>query len=403
MVMNIRALLTKAFTRSSKNDHKGDNHFLVGSYEWLQNITRVGGSDSEKMAAVFNAVRLLSEVPASLPIRIYKIEDHNKKRILDHPVVWLLQRPNSFQSNYILFETLFRSLQLHGNAIAVIRFSEQGMPTSIIPVSWLSTIIRIDKDLNLIYKISDTKIQGSFLSHEIIHLKINTKDGIIGRSPIMVGKDNLALGKSAEAFGKEFFDKKGQFKGWVKAPQAFKSEEAYREWSRKFNSSLKDNFSTPVLENNMEYHPVPINNDQAQFIATRQFSIQDVARWFNIPPHLLKDLSRATFSNIEHQNIEFVVYSLRSLIKMVEAELNLKLFDPKEDLTIKYSVDGLLRGDTKTRLAYIKGLTQAGILTRNEARELENLPKIEGLDNDQPLYPAHLAGKLNEEDKTSKE
>ncbi|QZE15360.1 phage portal protein [Halosquirtibacter laminarini] len=399
--MKIRALLSNAFTRSKKNDQQDDNNHLVGSYDWLQNITRVGGSDSEKMAAVFNAVRLLSEVPASLPIRLYKQEDHNRTRLFDHPVVQLLNTPNGFQTNYIFFETLFRSLQLHGNAIAVIRFSEQGVPTSIIPVSWLSTVVHMDRALNLIYKISDTKIQGSFLSYEVLHLKINTKDGIIGRSPVMVGRENLALGKSAESFGKEFFDKKGQFKGWVKAPQAFKSEEQYKEWSRKFHGALKDNFSTPVLENNMEYHPVPINNDQAQFIATRQFSIQDVARWFNIPPHLLKDLSRATFSNIEHQNIEFVVYSLRSLIKMVEAELKQKLIDPKEGLTIKYSVDGLLRGDTKTRLEYVKGLTQAGILTRNEARELENLPKIEGLDNDQPLYPAHLAGKMNKKDNTS--
>jgi HK97 family phage portal protein len=160
------------------------------------------------------------------------------------------------------------------------------------------------------------------------------------------------------------------------------------------------NFGTPILDQGVKYKPLGLSPEAAQMLETRTFALQDIARIFNLPPHLLADLSRATFSNIEHQDIQFVKYSLRPSIKRYETELQTKLLfdDELGDHEIKFNLDGLLRGDTQTRSTYYHNAILDGWMSRNEVREMENMNEKEGLGK--MLYAANelIVGENKEEE-----
>ncbi|MEI7524555.1 MAG: phage portal protein [Mariniphaga sp.] len=358
----------------------------------------VNAETALKLSAVWCAVRLLSEIPASLPKTIISQEkDGSYATLYDDPVNSLLEFPNEYMTGFDFHELMNASLQLRGNAVAVIYRDRKGNPVKLLPVNYSGVQIRMKNGL-LYYVINDILfgINQNFFATDIIHYKLFSSDGIIGRSPIRLAKDNIGLALSAENYGGEFFRKGGNHKAVIETQQGFKSYTEYAKWREKYDeehSGIGSDHGTPVLQPGMSYKQLTMSMEDAQFIATRQFSIADIARWYNIPAHLLHDLSRATFSNIEHQDLQFIKYSLRGLITRQEKEWEFKMFPPerRNQVNVKFDMDGLARGDMAARSAYMTTMVNGGIITPDEGRAVENRPPIPG--GDKLRTPQNIVGK----------
>lgn len=357
----------------------------------------VNSETSLKFSAVWNAVRLLSEIPASLPKEVVQNHPDGSFEILKNdPIDSLLHYPNELMSGFDFHELMNAMLQLTGNAVAILIRDRRGIAIEAIPVYWGSVNILFNNKV-LIYRVHDTlwNIHGDFLPGDVIHYKLLAYNGLVGRSPIQQAKDNIGLALSAEKYGAEFFRKGGNHKGVIETTTEFKSNAEYKLWREAYDkehAGLNSNHGVPILQRGMTYKQLTMSMEDAQFIGTRQFSIADIGRWFNLPPHLIGDLSRATFSNIEHQDLQFIKYTLRGLITRQEEEWEFKLIAPdRRRLTdIRFNLDGLSRGDMAARSTYITTMVNGGILLPNEGRAVEGRgPLPEG---DKIRIPANIVG-----------
>ena len=237
------------------------------------------------------------------------------------------------------------------------------------------------EDGKLIYCVKDTGdkvLDGDHSPDKFLHFKDISFDGLIGLSRISLANTAISIAQSAEAFGEEFFNKGGWSRGIIETDQAM-GDDAFTAFAKRWKANA--NFGTPVLDMGKKYKQLKIPMEDAQFIATREFQLQDIARVFRVPPHLLADMSKATYSNIENAGIEFVTYGLRPMVKRYEAELELKLLgDQLGKKNIRFNLDGILRGDTASRTAYYAAMKQNKIMTTNEIRGLENMNPLEGGD-----------------------
>jgi HK97 family phage portal protein len=241
----------------------------------------------------------------------------------------------------------------------------------------------------------DMGIKGTFMYWEVIHFRMLSRNGITGISPIAAARESIGLGLAAEKFGADFFNKGGNLKG-VLETESHMDDKVFQAWKahwEKYYGGAVGDHTTPILEYGLKYKPLGIPPNDAQFIETRIFQLQDIARFFNVPPTFLADLSRSSFSLGEMLDMQFVKYSLRPLVKREEVELEAKLVNRTErgTISIKHNMDGLLRADAKTRAVFGQTMVMTGTFTRNEVREIENKAPLEGLDK--PLDPAYLTGK----------
>lgn len=334
---------------------------------------------SLKFTGVLAAVGLRSSLLASMPIMVYKRIADGRQELPEDPVFRLLAyQPNPYMNAFTFWELINTHLDLWGNAYAIIT-RKNGVPFAISPVHPSLVEPKVDGGLNYaILKPDEFGLKPSYKPQDILHFKGISTDGIKGKSPIMLAKESIGLGLAAEKFGATFFNNNGHSRGIIEAP---------RQVGDTVKKALKENWEknkdhgTPLLEDGMTYKPLSIPPEDAQFIGTRQFQIQDIARIYQVPPHLLGELSRSTFSNVEHSDIQFVKYGLRPMVKRYEKELELKLFPA--DLyvkSIKFNLDGILRGDTASRVAYYSSGIQNRWLSPNEARAMENMNPREGGD-----------------------
>ena len=341
--------------------------------------------DSDKaltLTSVWNAIRLLSESVSSLPISVYKKENNGDKvEDVNHRIYNLIKfKPNNFQNKITFFEYIMYSVLTDGNSYVQIVRDNSANPVQLIPLNPDYVNIFI-KDNELFYQMDG----GSVLdSADVLHIKLITDDGIEGLSPIDQCAKAINWNLSIEEFGSTFF-KNGAKPSSVLSTDRALSETAIERLKNSFNSSyakLKSSNSTIILEEGLTFKPISISPEQAQFLASRQFGIEEIARIFNIPPHMLKDLSKSSFNNIEMQSQEYVTYTLMPYLTRIEQEMNLKLFRTNElgKTFVEFNVNGLLRGDVKTRNEAYKTAIQNGYMSINEVRQKENLNSIEGGD-----------------------
>lgn len=353
---------------------------------------------AQKFSAVWQAMRILSELPASLPIEVYEENGQNRKPV-DHRVKDLLMKPNDWMNRFTWTELMNSWLQGWGNGVSVIERS--GSSFRLIPIHPSGVKPKL-KDGKLYYQIDDKEfgIKKTYFSEEVLHYRGYTNTGFWGKGPIAVAKDNIGLGLAAEEFGAKFFRKGGNIKAVIET-EGHMSDQEFKEWKKRWDAhyaGTAGDHTTPVLEYGLKYKNNTIAPDAAQFLQTRQFSIQDVARWFNVPPHMLGDLSRSTFSNVEHQDIQFVKYTLRPIIRRQEIELEEKLLMPGErgKIRIRFNLDGLLRGDLASVTQHIKEMVMIGVLSPDEGRGLLNRNSRPG--GNEFYKPANIVGKENKED-----
>jgi HK97 family phage portal protein len=356
----------------------------------------VNEETAQKFSAVWLAMRIWSELPASLPVEVYEENGVNRK-LIDHEVKDLLMKPNALMNRFTWDETMNAHLAGWGNGISVINRS--GSRASSLMVVHPSTVKQSISDGRLMYKIDDKDmgVKGTFFAEEILHYRGYTTTGLWGKSPIQAAKDNISIPLAAEKFGARYFAKGGNLKSVIET-DGHMSDAEFKEWKKRYNeaySGVTGDHETPILEYGMKMKQLTIAPDAAQFIETRQFGVTDVARWFNLPPHMLADLTRATFSNIEHQDLQFVKYSLRPFIRRKEIELEEKLLLPKErgKIRIRYNLDGMLRGDLASVTQHVKEMVLSGVLSPDEGRGLLNRnPRPGGAE----FYtPANIVGNTN--------
>ena len=336
----------------------------------------VGSDNALTFTAVWAAIRLLSESVSSLPLNVFTNSDGDKIVAENNPVYPLLKiRPNNYQSKITFLEKVMMDLLTKGNSYVRIERNRGAIPTALLPLNADDVNIKFIDGV-LFYETGSNIYDAS----DILHFKTITKDGIIGLSPIDQCKNSIGWGMAVEEFGNTFFKNGAKLSGVLQTDRAL-SETAIGRLKNSFNNvyaQLTGSNSTVVLEEGLTFKPISISAEQAQFLASRTFSIEEVARIFNIPPHMLKDLSKSSFNNIEMQSQEFVTYTLMPYLTRIEQEMNLKLFRTNEigKTFVEFNVNGLLRGNTKDRSEFYRTMLNIGAMSINEIRNKENMNKI---------------------------
>ena len=365
-----------------------------------------GGSTSGKavnertamqMTAVYACVRVLSEAVAGLPLHVYRYrEDGSKEKALKHPLYRILHdEPNPEMSSFNFRETLMGHLLLYGNAYAQIIRNGRGEVMGLYPLMPAKMTVDRDSGGNLYYLYSrgsdDAPEAGEngqvyLPPDQVLHIPGLGYDGIVGYSPIAMAKNAVGLGIATEEYGAKFFANDASPSGILEHPGVLKNPDKVREsWNKLFRGSVNSH-QIAVLEEGLKYQPIGISPDQAQFLETRKFQLNEIARIFRVPPHMVGDLEKSSFSNIEQQSLEFVKYTLEPWLMRWEQAMGRRLFTEgeKESYFIRFNVEGLLRGDYESRMNGYAVARQNGWMSANDIRELENLDRI----------PAELGGDL---------
>jgi HK97 family phage portal protein len=288
-------------------------------------------------------------------------------------------------------------LALRGNAFCQIIANSKGEITELMPIHPDRVRMEVMDTGDFRYRV---RMQNGdemvFPRGQIWHLRGLSSDGLMGMSPIELARESLGMALAAQDYGARFFTNDAKpTGGWIEFPGNFKDAEAKRVFRDSYQAaqSGSNRGKVLVLENGMKFHEVGVTNKDAQFLELRKFQITDIARMFRVPPHMIADLDRATFSNIEQQSLEFVMHTMTPWAERWEASIESDLMLDGDQLEIEFDFANLMRGDAASRSAYYQSGIQNGWLTRNEARISENLNPLQGLD--QPLRPLNM---VEEED-----
>ena len=342
-----------------------------------------------QMTAVYSCVRILAETVACLPLHVYKYNGSGgKEKYLKHPLYKLLHdEPNPEMTSFSFRETLMSHLLLWGNAYAQIIRNARGEVIALYPLMPNKMTVDRDKNGRLFYlyqrNIEDVPTLGRdslvYLDpSDVLHIPGLGFDGLVGYSPIAMAKNAVGLSMATEEYGAKFFANGATPGGVLEHPGTIKDPRKVKEsWNMAYQGSANSH-RVAVLEEGMKYQPIGISPEQAQFLETRKFQINEIARIFRVPPHMLADLEKSSFSNIEQQSLEFVKYTLDPWIIRWEQTMcrSLLMESEKTEVFIKFNVDGLLRGDYVSRMNGYATARQNGWMSANDIRELENLDRI---------------------------
>jgi len=341
-----------------------------------------------QMTAVYSCVRILSEAIAGLPVHLYKYTDRGgKERASEHPLYSLLHdEPNPEMTSFVFRETLMTHLLLWGNAYAQIIRNTYDNVIGLYPLMPDRMAVDRDEHGKLFYEYQMQNDDGAALKsgtiklspEDVLHIPGLGFDGLVGYSPIAMAKNAIGMAAACEEYGAKFFANGATPGAVLEHPGILKDPEKVREsWNATFRGSGNSN-KIAVLEEGMKYTPIAISPEQAQFLETRKFQINEIARIFRIPPHMIGDLDKSSFSNIEQQSLEFVKYTLDPWVQRWEQAINKSLLRPHEKgkYFVRFNVDGLLRGDYQSRMqGYSIGI-QNGFMSPNDVRSLEQLDLI---------------------------
>jgi len=350
----------------------------------------VTGDTALRYTAVYAAIKLLSENIAGLPKEVMvRTDDGGFLPATDHPAFRLLTGdPNPYTDSFTFWFTIIAWLEGKGNAFAVIKH-EKGRPVALYQVNpdWVRVLL-VNGEKMYVVKALDPDLaflDGTYLEYEMLHFILFTLDGLIGVDPIVYNAAAIGEGIAAQKFTSDFFRTGGAIKGVLETDQAL-GDDDYAAFMKHYHATA-GNGTTPLLEYGFKYKAVSLSPEAAQLISSKTFTIDDIARIFGIPPHMLAEMSHATFSNIEQQNIFFGSYSLRPICKRIEKQLERKLFldSESERYHVKFDLNGLMRGDASARAVFYEKGINAGWMTPNEAREYEGLRRLPGLD--EPRIP----------------
>lgn len=374
------------FSRLFRNSPENPSTSLSNPAAWLTglfNSSATGVQVSEDNALTFSAVyaatRIISETIASIPLNVYKYDGETRTIAKDHPIqILLAEAPNPVSSTFTFREAMAANLVLHGNCYAKIFFNAAGRPISLIPLDPLKVQVKI-VDGEKVYIFNDKE---TLLDYEVLHVVGLSFNGLTGKSPLNVAREAIAIGLSAQEYGARFYSNGANTGGVITAPGRLSLEAINRlkqSWNRS-NGGNSNSHGTAILEEGMKYDKIGLDPEAAQFLQSRKFQVNEIARIFRIPPSYLADLDNSsTRANVEQQAIQFVRDCITPYVRRFEVELNRKLFrEDERDYYAYFSVDGLMRGDLKGRYEAYAVARNWGWLSVNDIRDLENLNPIKG-------------------------
>lgn len=384
-MLNLRQLFRARDKPSNSLNGNTYSFFLGGS----SSGKAVNERSAMQMTAVYSCVRILSEAVAGLPLHIYRYDGKGgKDKALDHPLYRLLHdEPNPEMTSFAFRETLMTHLLLWGNAYAQVIRNGKGEVIALYPLMPSKMIVDRDQAGRIYYAYSRTQEDANTLGrdqqvllspHDVLHIPGLGFDGLVGYSPIAMAKNAIGMAIACEEYGASFFANGAAPGGVLEHPGVVKDPKRVREsWNAIYQGS-RNAHRIAVLEEGMAYKAIGISPEQAQFLETRKFQINEIARIFRVPPHMVGDLEKSSFSNIEQQSLEFVKYTLDPWVVRWEQSLHRALFslEEKKRLFVRFNLDGLLRGDYQSRMAGYAVGRQNGWMSANDIRELENLDRI---------------------------
>lgn len=380
------------------------------AYTWLGVGPSKSGVDvseltAKRFTAVLGCIKILSETLASMPIIIYRARDPSNKnkgkdRATDHPLYDILKcAPNDEMPAYSLKETMMEHCTSSGNTFAQIVRNRRGQVISLHLLPWTVTDVRRNiETYKLEYTTNDRGKLVTLPYSEVFHIPGLGFDGIKGYSPIRMAMEAVGIGLAAEQFAASFYGNGTHLGGVLEHPSTM-TEQAHKNLKADFESKyrgLANAHSVPILEEGMKFHELGIKPEEAQFIETRRFQIEEIARIYRVPLHMLQDLERSTNNNIEHQSLEFLRDTMMPWFTRWEQWIDFKLLTKEErqqGYHSEFLINAILRGDTKARAEFYNWMRQNGILNADEIRELENWNPQE--DEDGNPYPGGRAYLVN--------
>ena len=386
--MGIKSLFGFGQARDKPVDKAAD-----AGYSFLFGRTTSGKPVNERTAmqttAVYACVRILAEAVASLPLHVYEYQDDGGKKLVhDHPLYYLLHdEPNPEMTSFVFRETLMSHLLIWGNAYAQIIRDGAGRVLGLYPLLPDKMDVQRDDKGNIYYVYSRNSDENPMFkeygnirlkAEDVLHIPGLGFDGLIGYSPIAMAKNAVGMTLACEEYGASFFANGANPGGVLEHPGVLKDPSKVRESWNSVYRGVSNAHKIAVLEEGMKYQQIGIPPEEAQFLETRKFQINEIARLYRIPPHMVGDLDKSSFSNIEQQSLEFVKYTLDPWVIRWEQSLQRSLLLPGEKgkYFIKLNVDGLLRGDYQSRMnGYAVG-RQNGWFSANDVREMENMNPI---------------------------
>ena len=386
--MGIKSLFGFGQARDKPVDKAAD-----AGYSFLFGRTTSGKPVNERTAmqttAVYACVRILAEAIASLPLHVYEYQDDGGKKLVhDHPLYYLLHdEPNPEMTSFVFRETLMSHLLIWGNAYAQIIRDGAGRVLGLYPLLPDKMEVQRGDRGNIYYVYSRNSDENPMFkeygniklkAEDVLHIPGLGFDGLIGYSPIAMAKNAVGMTLACEEYGASFFANGANPGGVLEHPGVLKDPSKVRESWNSVYRGVNNAHKIAVLEEGMKYQQIGIPPEEAQFLETRKFQINEIARLYRIPPHMVGDLDKSSFSNIEQQSLEFVKYTLDPWVIRWEQSLQRSLLLPGEKgkYFIKLNVDGLLRGDYQSRMnGYAVG-RQNGWFSANDIREMENMNPI---------------------------
>ena len=380
------------FSGLFKSRDKPQNSTAGSAYAFYMGGTTSGKAVTERsamhMTAVYSCVRILAEAVAGLPLHMYRYtSDGSKEKAIDHPLYRLLHdEPNPEMSSFVFRETLMTHLLLWGNAYAQIIRNGKGEVMALYPLMPNRMEVNRDSLGRLYYQYTTQSddvptVKGTTVyldPSEVLHIPGLGFDGLVGYSPIAMAKNAIGMAIACEEYGAKFFANGAAPSGVLEHPGTIKDPARLREtWQSQFGGSSNSG-KVAILEEGMKYTPISISPEQAQFLETRKFQINEIARIFRVPPHMVGDLEKSSFSNIEQQSLEFVKYTLDPWVIRWEQSIHRTLLNEteKKEYFVKFNLEGLLRGDYQSRMNGYATARQNGWMSANDIRELENLDRI---------------------------
>ncbi len=371
------------FNRFFKSRDKPQNSLFGSTNSFFFGRTTSGKTVNERSAmqtgAVYACVRILAETIASLPLHTYKHTVNGKEKALDHNLYHILHNePNPEMTSFVFRETLMTHLLLWGNAYSQIIRDGRGKVLALYPL--MPDRMTVDRADNGEIFYSYRKDNGEVIlnKEEVLHIPGLGFDGIIGYSPIAMSRDTIGMAIAVNEYGAKFFANGATPSGVLEHPGVLKDPKKIRDsWNNIYQGSGNAH-RVAVLEDGLTFKTISIPPEAAQFLETRKFQTEEICRIFRVPPHLIASLDKATFSNIEHQSIDFVVHTIRPWLVRMEQSFNKSLLTSSENKThfVEHTVEALLRGDFSSRMAGYSIGIQNGIYSVNDCRNLENLNLI---------------------------
>lgn len=347
-----------------------------------------------KYSAVFGCVRVLSETLAGVPITLYRKTENGREKVTDESLYDILHnKPNSEMTPFSFKEACMVSLNTGGNAVCEKLFNKKGELVGLYPYPWKMVEIKRNEAGELIYIIKGDKEERILSRDQVFHVPGLSYDGIKGVSPIEYAMSGIKLGLSYEEFGKKFYKNGANNSGIFSFPNAL-GDTAYERLKKDITKNYTGlaNTGKPILlEDGGSFTPIQVKPIDAQLLESKKFQIEDICRIYRVPLHLVQNLDRATFSNIEHLSLEFVMYTMLPWFKRWEEAINMQLLTRNQRINgyyVEFKVDSLLRGDQKSRAESYAAGRQWGWLSVNDIRRLENLKPIPN--GDRYLEPENM-------------